>query len=185
VTAENETSEAEGPDTNAVLMRLDREVAALRELFECRLADDAVKAEAFERLYRQLDDTRREREAARQRSLLSELLQLRDRLEQLEATPQAREGDGDPRSMLRSIADELDEILTRRMVTRIVATDDRFDPATQEAVARRGEGGPVGTLRVTEVVRPGYRCGELVLRPAQVVVEAERRQECPAEEAAT
>lgn len=149
------------------LERLEGAVAGLRELFLRRLADDTVKAEAFERLYRQLDETRREREAARQRGLLSELLQLRDRLEQLDSDEPL---DGKP--IARSIAEELDEILIRRGVSRIVATDDRFDPAIQEAVARRGEGGPMPSLRVLEVVRPGYRCGELVLRPTQVVVEA-------------
>jgi molecular chaperone GrpE len=179
--AESETSQAEAPDARAALARLGEEVVALRGLFESRLANDTVKAEAFERLYRQLDETRREREVGRQRALLWELLQLRDRLDQLEATRERQEG----AAVVRSIADELDEILIRRMVTRIVPTDDRFDPATQEAVARNGEGGPMDTLRVTEVVRPGYRCGELILRPAQVVVEAEALQESAAEEAAT
>ena len=183
--AENETSQAEGPDARPVLVRLEEEVAALRELFERRLAQDTVKAEAFERLYRQLDETRREQEIGRQRALLSELLQLRDRLEQLEARPEAREGNGDPRPMLRSVAEELDEILFRRLVTRIVPTDDGFDPATQEVVGRRGEGGPMETLRVTQVVRSGYRCGELILRPTQVVVEAERQQQPPAQGTAT
>ncbi len=183
--AESETSRVEEPDARAVLMRLEEEIAGLRELFERRLTVDTVKAEAFERLYRQLDETRREREAARQRGLLAELLQLRDRLDQLEATAEVLAGERDPRPMLRSIADELDEILVRRTVTRIVATDDRFDPATQEAVARHGQGGPLETLRVTEVVRPGYRCGELILRPTQVVVEAELQRKPPAQETAT
>lgn len=181
----NDSVSRQDTEVPTVLARLEEAMAALRGLFERRLADDTVKAEAFERLYRQLDETRREREVARQGALLSELLQLRDLLEQLEAIPEARESKGDPRPMLRSIADEVDEILIRRTVTRIVATDDRFDPATQEAVGRRGEGGPLETLRVAEVVRPGYRCGEFILRPAQVVVEAERLREAPAEEAAT
>lgn len=169
-------SPAEPADSQAVLSQVASDVAALRELFQSRLADDTVKAEAFERLYRQLDDGRRERDVSRQRILLLEIVHVRDRVELLETA--LNEGPAvDAREALESIAAELDELLARRGVVPIVAPNDHFDPATQEAVSRRGDGGAIEAMRVVEVVRPGYRCGDYVLRPTQVVVEADEQFE--------
>jgi molecular chaperone GrpE len=50
-------------------------------------------------------------------------------------------------------------------------TGEQFDPQVHEAVAHQpGEGATSGT--VIEVYQQGYRLGELVLRPARVLVAA-------------
>jgi molecular chaperone GrpE len=46
---------------------------------------------------------------------------------------------------------------------------DRFDPALHDAVAVR-EVDTVPDRTIVEVVRTGYRLGDRVLRPAQVIV---------------
>ncbi len=64
---------------------------------------------------------------------------------------------------------QLGEFLERAGVQRYGAPGDRFDPNLHEAVAydvRPGLAEPV----VADVIRPGYRAGERVLRPAHVIV---------------
>lgn len=74
-----------------------------------------------------------------------------------------------PSDGLRSVREQMATILARQGVERIGAAGDRFDPELHEAVAaQESEEVPEGS--VIEVSRPGYRRGERVLRPAQVVV---------------
>jgi molecular chaperone GrpE len=64
---------------------------------------------------------------------------------------------------------ELREGLQRAGVERFDPSGERFDPATCEAVATAGgDGAEKGT--VIEVLEKGYRIGDLLLRPARVVV---------------
>ena len=74
-----------------------------------------------------------------------------------------------PSDGLRSVLEQMEAILGRQGVERIGAPGDRFDPALHEAVAAQ-ESDEVPEGSVTEVARSGYRRGERVLRPAQVVV---------------
>jgi molecular chaperone GrpE len=74
-----------------------------------------------------------------------------------------------PSDGLRGVLEQMDAILAREGVERIGATGDRFDPALHEAVAAQ-ESDEVPEGSVAEVARSGYRRGERVLRPAQVVV---------------
>ena len=70
---------------------------------------------------------------------------------------------------LRSVLDQMEAILTRQGVERVGAAGDRFDPELHEAISVR-ESGEVPDRTVLDVARSGYRRGERVLRPAQVVV---------------
>ena len=64
---------------------------------------------------------------------------------------------------------ELVRVLDRLGASRIDAADVSFDPNVHEAVSHeRDDRSPLQT--VARVVRPGYRCGERVLRPALVTV---------------
>jgi molecular chaperone GrpE len=70
---------------------------------------------------------------------------------------------------LRALYDQMRGILERHRVVRVGERGDPFDPEIHEAVAvTETEEAPDGT--VVEVARPGYRSGDRVLRPAQVVV---------------
>ena len=51
-----------------------------------------------------------------------------------------------------------------------VPTDGAFDPHTQEALLSQPSAEPEGT--VIEVLQKGYKLGDVVLRPARVVVSA-------------
>jgi molecular chaperone GrpE len=69
---------------------------------------------------------------------------------------------------LRTVLEQMDAILARQGVERVGAEGDRFDPELHEAVAV--ESGEAPDRTVLDVARSGYRRGDRVLRPAQVVV---------------
>jgi molecular chaperone GrpE len=58
----------------------------------------------------------------------------------------------------------------RRQGLQEIAVDGRFDPHVHEALLAQPSEAEEGT--VVEVVQKGYRLGDLVLRPARVVVSA-------------
>jgi molecular chaperone GrpE len=74
-----------------------------------------------------------------------------------------------PSDGLRSVLEQMEAILARQGVERVGAAGDRFDPELHEAISIR-ESDEVPDRTVLDVARSGYRNGERVLRPAQVVV---------------
>lgn len=85
-----------------------------------------------------------------------------------------------PSDGLRSVLEQMEAILSRQGVERVGAAGDRFDPELHEAISVR-ESNEVPDRTVLDVARSGYRRGERVLRPAQVVVsrpsgDSEREQ---------
>ena len=70
---------------------------------------------------------------------------------------------------LRELRRQMLAVLERQGVQRIDSEDATFDPEVHEAIGvRRTDEAPSGT--VVEVARAGYRAGDRVLRPAQVIV---------------
>lgn len=71
----------------------------------------------------------------------------------------------------RLVGRKLATILEQAGVTRVGAVGEPFNPIFHEAIGHRPPARPdeqVGSI--AEVVRPGYRLGDQVLRPAQVIV---------------
>lgn len=86
-----------------------------------------------------------------------------------------------PSDGLRGVLGQMEAILARQGVERVGAAGDRFDPELHEAISVQ-ESEEVPDHTVLDVARSGYRRGERVLRPAQVVVSrnggsSEREQE--------
>lgn len=74
-----------------------------------------------------------------------------------------------PSDGLRGVLGQMEAILARQGVERVGAPGDPFDPELHEAISvEENDGVPDRT--VLDVARSGYRHGERVLRPAQVVV---------------
>jgi len=83
-------------------------------------------------------------------------------------------GDGAPapvRDGLAAVARNFREALVREGLAEIEADGLPFDPHVHEALTAIAVPGAVEGA-VVQVVRRGYRLGELVLRPAQVIVAA-------------
>lgn len=103
-----------------------------------------------------------------QEELVRELLPV---LDDFERALKAMEGKADESivSGVAMIYDRLVRILERQGVTAIRPQGVRFDPALHEAVAEQtGTGAAPGTI--VEVVQPGYRFHDRVLRHAKVIV---------------
>lgn len=125
----------------------------------------------------------REKSAARRyanQALLEELLPVLDNFHMgLEAAS------GDSESMIfrgmEMVKKQLDDFLAGQGVEEIPATERMFDPAVHEAVVQEDcESSPEGS--VLRVIRRGYRMGERLLRPANVVVSRLPQPEDPVEE---
>jgi molecular chaperone GrpE len=101
-------------------------------------------------------------------ALLRELLPILDDLERaLEAAEQHEEAKLEEGVALvhRALAD-----LLRRQGLQEIETDGRFDPHVHEALLAQPSDKEEGS--VIQVTQKGYRLGDLVLRPARVIVSA-------------
>jgi molecular chaperone GrpE len=96
----------------------------------------------------------------------------RDWLEAVDSVERALRMEGPSNALaagLRAVLEQMEAILERQGVERVGAPGERFDPEQHEAVAVR-ESDEVPDRTILEVARSGYRAGDRLLRPAQVVV---------------
>ena len=129
--------------------------------------------DALQRLKAEFDNYRKrvardeaERAARTAERLLSSLVPVLDDLERaLEAAAEHEEAklEEGVRLVYRSLAD----LLAREGLVE-VPTDGAFDPHTQEALIAQPSEAEEGT--VIQVLQKGYKLGDLVLRPARVVI---------------
>jgi molecular chaperone GrpE len=76
---------------------------------------------------------------------------------------------GDLTGALKAVADQLDAIFTKLGLESFGAVGDPFDPSIHEAVMH-AESDDVTVPTATTVMRPGYKHGDRLLRPAMVGV---------------
>lgn len=129
--------------------------------------------DALQRLKAEFDNYRKrvardeaDRAARTAERLLSSLVPVLDDLERaLEAAAEHEEAklEEGVRLVYRSLAD----LLAREGLVE-VPTDGAFDPHTQEALLAQPSEAEEGT--VIQVLQKGYKLGDLVLRPARVVI---------------
>ena len=144
------------------------------------LADlDAAQASAAERLsdlqrlqaefvnYRRRVD--RDRDVARDQAVSGVLEALLPVLDDLHLARQHGDLDGGPFS---AIAEKLEAVLQRFGLSRYGQSGEEFDPAVHEALMHTEADLPEGTKTTTvvQVLQPGYRTGDRVLRAARVAV---------------
>jgi molecular chaperone GrpE (heat shock protein) len=122
-----------------------------------------LAAEQVRRLGRRLDEALGAAADARHRDLIGGLMLYYDLVAGV-----ARDGGDASAGMLRS---QLERLLAAHGVQPI-ATDGRADYLYHRAVRRRPVDDPALDGAIVEVWRTGFRLGELVLRPADVVVAA-------------
>lgn len=141
---------ADEGDTGALLLDLQAENARLKEQAARTLAD-------YQNLERRVQaDRARAIEWARM-TIYEGLLQP---LEHLDLAAAALHDKG-----LDMVVDGFWQVLGEGGLQKIAPQGEKFDVNTMEAVEKVGEG-----ETVTEVVAPGFRLGEQVLRPAKVKV---------------
>jgi molecular chaperone GrpE len=144
------------------------------------LADlDSAQSSAAERLsdlqrlqaefvnYRRRVD--RDRDVARDQAVAGVLEALLPVLDDVHLARQHGDLDGGP---FAAIAEKLDGVLQRFGLSRYGEPGEEFDPAVHEALMHTEAELPEGTLTTTvvQVLQPGYRTGDRVLRAARVAV---------------
>jgi molecular chaperone GrpE len=111
----------------------------------------------------------RDRDVARDQALGAVLESLLPVLDDIHLARQHGDLDGGP---FAAIADKLEAVLSRYGLERFGQAGEPFDPSVHEALmhteADLGEGVDVTT--VTQVLQPGYRQGDRLLRAARVAV---------------
>ena len=160
---------------------VDADPRSRAELYGALLEAEAQRDEYLDDLRRaraEFDNYRRRvmREGASQRDLgkaeaFGSLLEV---LDDLERTVEASEGSDDPSLAkgLQLVANKLVSAVGSQGLTRIDAVDAPFDPNEHEAVQQLDSDEPTDEPIVAQVLRPGYRLGDRVLRPAMVVVRS-------------
>lgn len=147
------------------------EFASLNRTVESRLRYDEVKEEAFERLYVELEDLKKNAAFEQLRPLYMDLILLFDRIENVrQDTGQSPTTTAPLSDVLQTLSDELVEILYRREIEPINATDT-FDPSVQQAIGTQPTSVEAENNHVARVVRRGFRYQSRILRAEEVIVK--------------
>ena len=107
----------------------------------------------------------RDQEAARTQGTQDVLVALLPVLDDIERAKQHAELSGP----MAAIAEKLDATLAKFGVERYGVVGEEFDPTVHEALMHN-QSEDVQTETVSQVLQPGYRVGEKVVRPARVAV---------------
>lgn len=107
---------------------------------------------------------------------------LKDLMSVLDDVRSAREHD-ELTGGFKAVADEVERVTTRYGLESYGTKGDPFDPHVHEALLHAHADGIDGPTCV-EILQPGYRIGDRILRPARVAV-AEPDPHAPAAEAST
>lgn len=149
---------------------LDELASALAERDEYK--DLALRAKADFENYRKRADRRvAETRGVAIASVIRELLPVVDNLDRaVEAAGDAAAGDSFAEGV-RLVHADLHSVLDRIGLTQINPAGEQFDPNFHEAISQApADETPAGTI--LEVVQKGFQLGEVVVRPARVVVSA-------------
>ena len=154
-------------------LTLEEQVAALEAERDEHLNDLKRVAAEFENYRKRVLRDQESLVARAHERLVKELLPVLDDLDR--ALDAAR--DAGTRSVedgVRLVHKELADALAREGLSEI-ETNGRFDPHVHEALLSQPSEAEEGSI--IEVVQKGYKLGDRVVRPARVVVAAQRPQE--------
>jgi molecular chaperone GrpE len=147
---------------DGILADLDKAQSAAAE----RLSDLQRLQAEFVNYRRRVD---RDRDVARDKAVAGVLEALLPVLDDVYLARQHGDLDGGP---FAAIADKLDGVLQRFGLSRYGEQGEEFDPSVHEALMHTEAELPEGTKTTTvvQVLQPGYRTGDRVLRAARVAV---------------
>lgn len=149
-------------EADTIARELDAEVERARGEAAERLADLQRLQAEYTNYRRRVD---RDREAVRDAAVASVLAEL---LPVLDDIGRARDH-GDLTGAFKSVAEALEQVVTKLGLVRFGEPGDRFDPTVHEALAH-SYSDEVDEPTAVEILMPGYRFGERIVRPARVAV---------------
>lgn len=157
-------SDLEREELEEVTQELEERVAELEDE-NSELENLAKKHKADFENYKKKQDEREQRwKKQAQQELAEDLISVIDNLERAIL---AADEDSSIVSGVKMVSDQLLEALEKRGLERIDAEGEEFDPELHNAVETREH---EEERKVLEQKKPGYRHGEKLLRPAEVVV---------------
>lgn len=111
----------------------------------------------------------RDRDSHREAGAVEVLESILPVLDEIHLARQHGDLEGSP---FEKIADKLDAVLAKHGLVQFGAVGDAFDPMYHEALMHIQAEVPEGSegTTVVQVMQPGYRLGDRVLRPARVAV---------------
>jgi molecular chaperone GrpE len=140
----------------------EQKLAELSAQLDERTADLQRVSAEYANYRRRTDRDREAITVAARAQVAGELLTVLDDVVRAEAH-------GDLTGAFKSVADKLVSALNKIGLTPFGTEGDEFDPSVHEAVQHTMSHDVTGPT-VTAVLRPGYRLGERLLRPAMVAV---------------
>jgi len=156
----------------AAIESLTTEFSDLNRTIESRLRYDKVKEESFERLYAELEDLKTNSAFEQIRPLYMDLILLFDRIENIcQDIEQATSTPSPQKDVLKTLSDELLEILYRQGVELINTTNQTFDPSVQQAIGTQPTFSEIENNQIARVVRRGFRYQERILRAEEVIIK--------------
>lgn len=154
-----------------VILHLSNETSALKNLIENRLKYDSVKEEAFERLYVELEEYKKNSVFERNRPLFTDLILYFDRIENMRLNFDSSTIEKSHfSSLLKTLSDEILEILHRQGV-EMVDHSRSFNPAIQRAISTQPTSVEEEDNQVSKIVRKGFKYSEKILRAEEVIVK--------------
>lgn len=147
-----------------LLEMLQESVSALAKQFDERITSDATKNQAFDRLYKELDERRAGWLYDQLKPFFLDLIHLHDRVSRLLLESKDHVGG------IGSISEELLDVLQRREIERI-SVGKNFNPSQHRAVRMVETDSNDGDGMIVEVVRDGFIYQGRVVRYADVVIK--------------
>ena len=155
----------------AEIKSLSTGMSELRLKFESRLQYDQTKEEAFNRLYGDLERMRVDTQFEQLRPFYIDLILFFDRLDKaVQVTEKESLSTNDVHELLKSLLDELVEVLYRREIELIKPSPLVFDPTIQRAIGTEITEDGSEDNAIAAVIRHGFRYGLRLVRPEEVII---------------
>lgn len=156
----------------AATARLEIQLVGLCQTIEGRLRYDKAKEDAFEKLYGELEELKRNSAFEQLRPLFIDFILLFDRIENVRNELNRADSESNSAAdIVKTLSDELVEILYRREIELVRPASDLFDASLQQAIGTEPTADESENNRVARVVRRGFRYRNRVLRPEEVIVK--------------
>ena len=158
---------------NLSLKMFSEELIRLKSVIADRLSYDSTKEKAFDQLYADLENLKRDKEFENLRPLFTDLILFYDRIKNIEEGLSNENNDlkSSFSSTIESISTELIEILEKRDVKIIRSSSSTFDPKIQKAIDVHNTNDEDMKNKVIKIIRKGFMYRDRILRPEEVIIE--------------
>jgi molecular chaperone GrpE (heat shock protein) len=163
--------EEESYQLKTILLSISEELSHLSRTIESRLTYDQTKEEAFDRLYSELDELKKNAAFEQIRPLFMDLILLFDRIENAHYELSQSSLPSSVLNLFNSINDELLEILSRREIEPIKNANGSFDPTFQRAIGVEATLAKEENNQIARVLRKGFLYRDRLLRAEEVIVK--------------